>query len=108
MTDASPTKQPDTPIAAPTTPPPSTLDEIKGFVGDLARPFAIIVTSASASTATVIIALNNKDGFSAAAIFIGAVFTGVVGLFGAKAWENAQQAKQTANVAVAQAQSTTP
>lgn len=93
MTDAGP----------PMTFPPSRADITKAFIADLARPFAIYVTSGSAAIATVIIALRIKNmDFSAAAIFIGAVFAGVGSLYAFKSWENNTQAKQSAVVAVAQ------
>lgn len=86
-----------------------TLDGFKGLISDLARPFAIIVTSASASISGVIISVNMvaKGDFAGAGIFIGAIYTGVVGLYTAKAWENNVAAKQSANVAIAQAASPT-
>jgi len=90
----------DTPVQPQTWPPPSRLDQIKGFVGDLARPFAIIATSGAASWSTVIIA-QKVDGFDSAAIFIGAVFTGVAALYGAKAWEVARTGKQAADIEIA-------
>ena len=88
-------------------PSPPTLGLIKDFIGDVARPFAIISTSLGASVATVIVALKIGPDASAAAIFIGAVFTGVVGLFTAKAWENSQAGKHSATVEVAKAASPT-
>lgn len=97
MTDLQPTetiaKPVDTPIAPPTFPPPSLSTKVKGFVGDLARPFAIYVTSGGAATATVIFAVRvakDKIDLSSAAIFMGAVFTGVGALYVGKAWENAK------------------
>lgn len=78
------------------------LDELKHFIGDLARPFAIIATSLSASIATVVIAYK-VDAFEGAAIFIGAVFAGVGALYGAKAWENAKTGKHSAEVEIAKA-----
>ena len=102
MTDTS--RATDTPVPS----PPNRLEQIKALIGDLARPFAIIITSGGATAATVIIALKNDDGFAAAAIFIGAVMAGVATLAGAKAYENVQKAKADATVQVAQAQATTP
>lgn len=75
------------------------LDQIKTFVGDLARPFAVIVTSGGASIATINISLKVTTG-SDGAIFIGAVFAGLAGLYGLKAWEKTTEAKANANVAV--------
>lgn len=94
--------QVDTPLPE----PPSGLDRFKGLFGDLARPFAIIATSGSAAAATVIIALR-VDGFDSAAIFIGAVYTGVAALYAGKAWENVSAGKQAATVEVAKAQNAT-
>lgn len=96
---------PDTPIKAQTFPPPSRIDVLKGFVGDLARPYAIIVTSTSAAGSALALAVRATD-LAGAAIFIGAVFAGVGGLYAAKSWENNNQAKQTAIVAVEQAKTT--
>jgi len=95
----------DTPIAAPSWPPPSGLDQAKAFIGDLARPFAIIVTSGSAAVSGVVIA-TKVESFEGAAIFIGAIYAGVGALFGAKAWENAKTGRQAADVEIAKA--TTP
>lgn len=94
---------------APLTYPPSKMDKAKAFIADLARPFAIYVTSGSASISTVLIAgrMINMD-FSSAAIFIGAVYSGVGALYGLKAWENNTQAKQTAVVEVAKTTGSTP
>lgn len=90
----------DTPVLPQSWPPPSRLDQIKAFVGDLARPFAIISTSYAASHATIVIAYK-VGSFSEAAIFIGAVFAGVGALYGAKAWEVARTGKQAADVEIA-------
>lgn len=88
----------DTPIQ----PPVTRLDRIKAFIGDLARPFAIIVTSLSAAIATVLIALR-VTSFGEGAIFIAAVFAGVGGLYGVKSWEVAKTGKQSAEVEIAKA-----
>ena len=89
--------------------PPSTSDKVKAFVADLARPFAIYVTSASASIATIVIAMRiTAMDFSGAAIFMGAVFSGVGALYGFKAWENNTQARQTAVIEVAKTTTPTP
>ncbi len=76
---------------------------IATFVGEIARPFAIIVTSASAATATVVAAFK-VDGFDGAAIFIAAVFAGVGALYGAKAWEEAKKSGQAADVKIAESE----
>lgn len=99
--------QTDTPIAPPTIPRPSRLDQFKAVFGDLARPFAIYSTSLSASIAVVIIATKVKT-FGEGATFIGAVFLGVGSIYGAKAWEAVQSGKQAASVEVAKVHASTP
>lgn len=78
------------------------LGQCAAFIGDIARPFAIIATSFGASVATMRIALVGEH-FSEGAIFIGAVFTGVSALYAAKAMENWGQAREAAKVEVAKA-----
>lgn len=78
------------------------LEGIQCFIGEIARPFAIISTSGAAAIAVVTIAQRVMDG-SSGAVFIGAVFVGVGALYGAKAWETSVQAKQDASVKIAQA-----
>jgi hypothetical protein len=88
----------DTPVTF----PPSKADQVKAFVGDLARPFAVISTSAAAAAATVLIALR-VTSYAEGAIFIGAVYAGVGALYAAKSWELNTQAKQAAGVEIAKA-----
>jgi hypothetical protein len=95
------TEQTDTPISANTFPRPPRMDQVKAFIGDLARPFAIISTSFAASVATVVVSTKIGPDASAAAIFIGAVFAGVGALYGAKAWEAVQSGKHIASVEIA-------
>lgn len=97
----------DTPVLPQTWPRPARADQIKAFIGDLARPFAIISTSYAASHATVVIAYK-VSSFSEAAIFIGAVFAGVGALYGAKAWEVARTGKQAAEVEIAKSATPSP
>lgn len=79
--------------------------DVAAFIGEIARPFAIISTSAGAMSATVILA--SKVNSPEAAVFMGAVFLGVGTLFGAKAWEKVAQTKADATVATAQQTNTT-
>lgn len=97
MTDVT-----DTPA---TSNPPSRLDRIKGFIGDLARPFAIVATSLSAAIASVVTAFRVDSGGDGAAL-MGAIYFGVAVLYGAKSWENAKTGKHSAEVEIAKA--TTP
>lgn len=74
-------------------------DVVKGFIGDMARPFAIYVTSASAAITPVVLAVRidvMKIDLTGAGIFIGAIFAGLGALYGAKAWENAKIGAQNA------------
>lgn len=88
----------DTPIAPQTWPRPSRLDAIKSFIGDLARPFAIIAVAFT--TAWAVIDPGVDSGKLTAAGLI------LVALYGAKALENQQQGSQAAKVEIAKA--TTP
>lgn len=103
MSDTQP--QTDTPVNRPTFPRPSKLETFKAFVGDLARPFAIISTSFGAAFATITLALRQGVELNAAGVFIGAVFLGVGTLYGAKSIENANVSKHTsaAQVEIAKA-----
>jgi len=80
---------------------PPRLDHIRTLIGDLARPFAIISTSLSASISGVVIAVKVHDSFSGASLFMAAVYAGVGALFGAKAWENAKSGQAQANIEIA-------
>lgn len=83
---------------------PETLAE---FIGKVARPVAIIVTSVAAAWATIEIAMRVENG-NDGAIFIGAVLTGVAVLYGAKAWEQVQASGHGRDVKVANATGTSP
>lgn len=81
------------------TQPQGRIDRIKGFIGDMARPFAIYVTSAGAAVTPVVLAVRidvTKIELTGAGIFVGAIFAGVGALYGAKAWENAKIGAQNA------------
>lgn len=105
MTDAAPTTQTDTPLNERTYPPPSRLEQWKGFLGDLARPFAIIVTAVSASAAGVIVATKVESGTDGALV-MGAIYAGLGALYGFKSWEAGKATTNAANVEIAKA--TTP
>jgi hypothetical protein len=74
----------DTPIPVPT---PSRMDRIKAFIGDLARPFALISMSLATSIGVVIVCLRVDDG-NDGAIALGAVGLIIGGMYGFKSWEN--------------------
>jgi len=90
----------DTPVNPRDVPPVHVSERVKAFIGDLARPFAIISTSFAGSWATIVIAgkvENGNDG----AIFAGAYFLGVATLYGAKAVEAINTARTRRDVDVA-------
>ena len=88
----------DTPVHYPRT----RFDKIKSFIGDLARPFAIISTSFAASWASIVAAYRIENG-NDGAILLGAIFAGVGALYIGKSWELAKAAKADAEVKVAEA-----
>jgi hypothetical protein len=85
----------------------SRLDQMKGFIADLARPFAIISTAFASSWAIVVIAYRVETG-EGGAIFIAAVLTGLAGLYGFKALENTRVAGHQADVEKARVNATPP
>ena len=52
----------DTPVNPRDVPPVPASDVVKAFIGDLARPFAIISTSFAASWATIVISYKVENG----------------------------------------------
>jgi hypothetical protein len=109
MTDTPPAAT-DTPVPA----PPSRLEAVKAFLGDLARPFSLYASAGAASVATVLIgyavlrgAMKGDLDLIGAAAFIGAVWAGVAGLYWGKVVERNQEAKQTAFVEVAKTKAAT-
>lgn len=93
----------DTPVQPINSPHAPRSEVIKAFIGDLARPFAIYVTSGAAAIATVMVASRTENGTDAA-ILLGAVFAGVGALYTAKSWEVAKTGKQAAEVEIAKTQ----
>lgn len=84
-----------------------TLDRISHFVGEVARPFAIISTSFAAAWATIVIASKVENG-NDGAIFAGAYFLGVGTLFLGKAAELISAGRHRRDVDVAQANANAP
>jgi hypothetical protein len=97
----------DTPIQPVASPPVARSEQIKAFIGDLARPFAIIATSFAASWATITVSYRVSDG-NDGAIFIGAVYAGVGALYGFKAWERRKESEKAAEIAIAQTGAVSP
>lgn len=75
-------------------------ERLAWFIGETARPLAIVVTSIAASIATVLVAMRTEDG-NDAAILMGAIFAGVGVLYGAKAWEAVKTKQSDTTVEVA-------
>lgn len=108
MTDTPSTPRvTDTPVVPVKAPPVSRLDIAKAFIGDLARPFAIIATSYAAARAIIIVAGKAGD-LTEGAIYITAVLAGVGAIYGLKSWENAKAGRQAADVAIAAQTGTAP
>ena len=83
------------------------LDPLAHFIGEIARPFAIMSTAYAAAHATIVIAgkvENGNDG----AIFAGAYFLGVGTLFLGKAAEIISAGRHRRDVDVAQATGASP
>jgi hypothetical protein len=84
----------DTPVNTQARPPIPKSEMVKAFIGDLARPFALISMSLATSVAVVIVALKVEDG-NDGAIALGAVGLIIGGMYGFKAWENTKTAGNT-------------
>jgi len=97
----------DTPVLPREVPPIHMSERVKAFIGDLARPFAIISTSFAASWATIVISSKVENG-NDGAIFAGAYFLGVGTLYLGKAVEAINTARARRDVDVAQANAGTP
>lgn len=77
------------------------MDRLSKFIGDIARPVAIIVSSVAASVASVIASLRIENG-NDGAMLIGAVFVGVGALYGFRSAENWKAARADADVKIAE------
>lgn len=76
-------------------------ERLQVFIAETARPLAILGTTAGVNTASVIVAIKVSGDAAAAAIFVGALFTGLSALYAAKAWEQSQAGKHAATIEVA-------
>lgn len=93
----------------PLTSPPSDMDRWQAFIGELARPFAIISTSLAASVSMVVIAVRvPTPDFSTGAIYIAAVGAFVGGIYAGKSWEIIKTGKHAADVEIAKAATPAP
>ena len=80
---------------------------VTDIIGDLARPFAIYATAGAAAISTVRLAFVSED-LSGAAVYMGAVFAGLAGLYGFRAWESQKAASASAEVEKVRARSAPP
>lgn len=72
------------------------LGRLATFIGEVARPWCLIVASSGAGYATIRLANSALDGrtsLTEAAIYIGAAWAGVAALYAPKAWEETIKAK---------------
>ena len=90
----------DTPVTPRQVPPVPASEMVKGFLGDLARPFNQYAVGSATAVAIVIGATKITDA-TGGAIYITAVGAIVLGLFGLKSLENIKTGGQTANVEIA-------
>lgn len=75
-------------------------ERLAWFIGETARPLAIVVSSACASVASIIVATKVENG-NDGAILIAAIFAGAATFFGFKAVEvwKGKQAEVEAEIA---------
>lgn len=78
------------------------LERTAWFIGEVARPLAIIVSSVAASVASVIMALKVADGTDGA-MLAGAIWIGAGSLFLGKAAEEFGKNRNAARVDIAKA-----
>lgn len=86
----------DTPIDQ----PPHAADLTKAFIGDLARPFALIALALSCAVCLAVPYVGADK--------LGLALTALGAMYGAKAWENASAARSAQAPAVAQANASAP
>jgi hypothetical protein len=85
----------------------SRMEQVKAFVADLARPFAIISTSFAASWGIVVVSYKVNDG-NDGALYLGAALAGVGAIYIGKSVEVFKSNKAAADVEIAKHASTPP
>lgn len=88
-------------MSEPAIPPESRFERAVSAIGNLARPSVLYIAAWSAGLATVRLGFSEGSWVEKAA-FIGAAWTGVGVLYGAKALEEGRKAKVDGEVAIAQ------
>lgn len=78
------------------------MNQVAEFIGQIARPLAILMTSLAASVSCIIVAVKAENGNDGATAMwaIGAL---VAGVYGFKAWEQRGAVKADAEVKIAEA-----
>lgn len=88
----------DTPVTPREFPPVPKSEMVKGFIGDLARPFALYSAGLGTAIATVIGAMKCQNG-TEASLVIGAAGLILGGMYGVKEWGNTKQKVAEVNAA---------
>lgn len=88
----------DTPVTPRDVPPVPRSEMVKGFIGDLARPFALYCLGVGTAVAAIIGAMKCEDGTQAALVITasGAV---LAGMYGVKEWGTTKQEVARTNAA---------
>lgn len=81
--------------------PAARFERVVAALGNLARPFVLYAASLSSAIATCAVVFKEMD-LTSGAIFVGANWSGVALLYGAKAIEERGKAKSEAAVQIAQ------
>lgn len=89
----------DTPVTSRETPPVPKSEMVKGFIGDLARPFALYCLGIGTAAATIIGALRCTNG-TEASLVIGAAGVVLAGCYGVKEWGTTKQKVAETNASV--------
>jgi hypothetical protein len=82
----------DTPMTSRESPPLPRSEMVKGFIGDLARPFALYAMGSGTCVAAVIGAMKCQNG-TEASLVIGAAGVVLAGCYGVKEWGNVRTAQ---------------
>lgn len=83
------------------------MQDLARFIGEIARPLAIIATSFAAAWATITISYKVEDG-NDGAIFIAGVFAGLGTLYLGKAWELVKARRSAADEEIARTTGASP
>lgn len=88
----------DTPVTSRETPPVPKSEMVKGFIGDLARPFALYALGIGTCAAVIIAAMKCENG-TEGSLVVGAAGLILGGMYGVKEWGNTKQKVAETNAA---------